>query len=115
MTVVDIEALRALEKVATPGPWFNGPNLWACITTKPGGLGSTIAMLPRPDLNATIIVAIRNALPELLDELESEREHADRLVASILDDIADVDEPTKISESTRLLLDDHRKRREVKS
>ncbi len=77
MMTFTIEELRRLEAEATPGEWsykskyvFAGKNCIALTDTDN-------APDRRMEANAALIVAMRNALPELLRALEAARELAD--------------------------------------
>ena len=60
----------------TPGPWFNDDNLWACITTTPGGRGEHLAtctsIVPPEEQRAN--ARLMAAAPELLEEAEKQVE-----------------------------------------
>src|SRR5262249_52547910 len=95
------EALLAevdrLDREATPGPWHHDPKaLWACVTTKPGGLGAVLATtynaLDDQTADARLIAFARTALPALAaevremsdayDELRSQLAMAKKLLAA---------------------------------
>lgn len=78
---IDLDALEALEKAATEGPWevradHTEPRL-NTIWTSEGQIGTLIArtcFAPASVQNAELIAATRNALPALLAELRESRE-----------------------------------------
>lgn len=78
MTVsTNINALRALHSAATAGPWRLGIDEPWTIHAPDAGIvvGRTTLRVEQHDhKNAEFIVAIRNALPGLLDELSRLRE-----------------------------------------
>lgn len=61
---MDVEELRRLEAAATPGPWEKLHEYWGQHSQAP---------FSEQDANEALIVAMRNALPELLDLLETRR------------------------------------------
>lgn len=63
--MIDIEQLKALEQAATPGPWAEG----AQMVVQADQAECVIEMVETED-DAKLIVAARNALPELLALLE---------------------------------------------
>lgn len=73
---IDIAKLRELEKSATPGPWQVGEENESRAEIFARRVIATVHRdrfgAPRPD-DASLIVAARNALPALLDELEAAR------------------------------------------
>lgn len=76
------ERLRKLEAKATPGPWEIGYGIEATIQSTDGCVaimqdGTTVPVdLDAPDdpgsmeANAALIVALHNALPEIIEKLE---------------------------------------------
>lgn len=75
---VDLDALEAAEKVATPGPWLYETNGWDHrvlqdeVPRKAGEV--VVATLGQADRDSQVIVAARNALPSLVAELRLARE-----------------------------------------
>ncbi len=57
---IDLEKLRALEKAATPGPWWSSDPAWSLDE----------------EADTHLVCAMRNSMPELLDEVEALREAA---------------------------------------
>lgn len=57
----------------TPGPWFSGDELWACITTAAGGRGGHLAtctgVVPPTEQRAN--ARLMAAAPDLLEALEA--------------------------------------------
>ncbi len=95
--MTDTTELRKLEQAATKGPWVSDTDLELKaegIIEGPGG-GAVAMAFPFANVNtvarhggrsfnfadADFIVAARNALPGLLDELDRLREDRDRLAA----------------------------------
>lgn len=70
-----LDELRRLEREAVPGPWLAGTD---GRVEAAGGRGVFEALYPRPEANALLTVAARNALPGLLDRLEA----AERLLGA---------------------------------
>jgi len=81
LTPEKIEELRGLLAKATPGPWKNhlvddttivASNGFEIGTTWPGGsvYNGFVDPAEQHEINAALIVAMRNALPALLDRLE---------------------------------------------
>lgn len=71
---MNISELRRLEAEATPGPWEITP-CWDILGNTDHGNGMVCQITPdvpytEAEANAALIVAIRNTLPELLDQLE---------------------------------------------
>jgi hypothetical protein len=101
--VINIAKLRDLLAAATPGPWTDGDNEWDihaveftehdddCGEDCSGMHASTIVECARDyDLGTKndrdLIVAAVNALPQLLDELEAERQRIVELEQDVLDE-----------------------------
>jgi len=74
---LDLDALEALEKKATPGPWegpwgdthtvaaFEGEHREDSLTDDPRGDAFPVAQETSPE-DAALIAALRNAFPELI-------------------------------------------------
>lgn len=74
ITPEEIARLRELEKKATPGPWkYSRPFEWI-ESNKHQIIAQTWGKLETPFVNdvnnSALIIAARNALPDLLDEIE---------------------------------------------
>ena len=91
-----IEELRGLLAKATPGPWKNhlvddttivASNGFEIGTTWPGGsvYNGFVDPAEQHEINAALIVAMRNAIPALLDAASRAREDALREAAALLD------------------------------
>lgn len=72
--------LRELEAKATPGPWtvagarnlsVQGMNVWAVSVNHANGDWETIFVNGACEAQAQLIAEMRNALPKLIDEIES--------------------------------------------
>jgi hypothetical protein len=74
---LDIEHLRRLEREADPAPWTAAGNNWNPL----GQYGSNPDQYKQQCKDAALIVAARNALPELLERLE----RLEHVVAFLLD------------------------------
>lgn len=88
--MTDIESLRALHEAATPGPWEvledgNGRKVFdAGLWSEEAGHYSVESMAfgnPEFRADAALITAMRNALPDLLDELGRLRRQVQRVEA----------------------------------
>lgn len=80
-SLLDLAELRRLEREAieqTPGPWRQDQRLADCILLGQG-VETWQAALPSQQ-DAALIVAMRNSLPALLDELEYVRDKVERLL-----------------------------------
>ncbi len=94
MSAVDLEALEALARAATPGPWHNDKDiLWGGVTTKPRGYGATVALITsKPDsqvrADAAFIVAACNAAIPMVEEIRELRAE----VARLKEDLASLDQ-----------------------
>jgi hypothetical protein len=81
MTPLDLTALKAAEKAATPGPWWTMPiegaaafNEWsATIIAAPG----SVVVADSSPSNGEYIVAAVNAIPALIAVAEAAREFTD--------------------------------------
>ena len=63
--------LRALDKAATEGPWFANKVRDGGLTVIDDGRLNGLFDIPAEAQEARLIVAMRNALPALLDDLEA--------------------------------------------
>lgn len=85
---VDLEALRALERAATPGPWVYEPDDegstmgWVSAKRKnmmPSPLFKVLSDSAQAALDADLVEALRNAFPAMADEIERLREALDSI------------------------------------
>lgn len=100
---VDIEELSRLEKAATPSPWWrsHGAVLGPSTSSR---LGNLVSMSGYGELqygsarsdpkfgspDARLITAMRNALPDLLDEINHLRKEVDKLKADLYNAYRDI-------------------------
>lgn len=88
---VDIEALRALERAATPGPWDADEDAWILASDDDRGFVAQVFDGLRPTAtdetsalaNAAFIAAARNAFPALADEVERLRAALEQAAESV--------------------------------
>jgi hypothetical protein len=83
MIMIDIDELRKLEQEAMPRPWLHGHDFRDDGADQVIADGLTICFMATPieyhEADTELIVALRNAAPELLDELEQARERIKEL------------------------------------
>lgn len=90
--MTDIESLRALHEAATPGPWRegfgkeiiarNGPHPPEILSASTGDDEDwDVAYLDIKDADLALLIAMRNALPDLLNELDRLRGQVQRVEA----------------------------------
>lgn len=77
--MIDTKELRALEAKATPGPWYGRPSFLTDTFQIHGERQVVVAGVSR-GRDAEFIIASRNAIPALLDELDRLREEGEKLV-----------------------------------
>lgn len=77
--MTNIEKLRALEKKATPGPWDFHEHRCKVRDANFQTVSDCYGDAERMVKNGIFIVALRNAAPALLDEIERLREEVARL------------------------------------